>query len=129
MAITTIKAKTFTPRKDHVWITDLDHGHKFTKAGLIIPDDDMTNRGIRARWGRVYMVGPDVTEVKVGQWIMTEHGRWTNKTVIEIDGVSVDLWRVDWPKAVMLVTDEDPRKESGAQSNPGLEFAVRGTNW
>ncbi|RYD20235.1 MAG: hypothetical protein EOP89_14605, partial [Lysobacteraceae bacterium] len=51
-----------TPIKDRVFVTDLDDGDKVTKGGIIIPGDDKTARGIRDRWARVYLVGPDAAD-------------------------------------------------------------------
>jgi co-chaperonin GroES (HSP10) len=125
-----ITTKEFHPAGKSVFVTDLDSGAKTTKAGLIIPDDDMTNRGIRPRWGRIYAVGPLVDDVKVGEWILIDHGRWTNKITLDIEGEGeVQLWRIEHPESTFIVCDEDPRNVTGDLSTPSLEFAMRHTNW
>lgn len=131
MSITTsyIEAKEFIPTGANVFVTDLDGGAKVTKNGIIIPDDNMTNRGIKPRWARIYAIGPLVTDVKVGEWILIDHARWTNKIVLKIDGEEVTLWRIDHPESTFIVCDEDPRSVTGDMSTASYEFANKFTNW
>jgi co-chaperonin GroES (HSP10) len=63
-----IDVSTFRPLRDQVFVADLESGVMLTKSGIIIPDDNRTNRGIRNRWARVYAVGPDVEDITVGEW-------------------------------------------------------------
>jgi co-chaperonin GroES (HSP10) len=107
---TRIRADAFHPLKANVFVTDLDNGPRRTMAGILIPDDDMTARGIRPRWGRVWCVGPEITEVQPGDWLLIEHGRWTNAIDFELAGGSVRAWRIEWPQAVILAADRDPRE-------------------
>ena len=105
-----IKADGFRPLKDNVFVTDLDRGPHQTAGGILLPDDNMSERGIHPRWGRVYCVGPDVTDVVPGEWVCVEHGRWTNEIELELPDGVVRMWRVEWPAGVMLATDHDPRE-------------------
>jgi len=94
--------------KGKVLVTNLERGSRVIN-GIIIPDDNGKSEGIRPRWGQVYSVGDDVTEVSSGQWILIENGRWTRMIKVkEEDGSYTQLWGVEWPKSVMLVSDEDP---------------------
>jgi len=94
--------------KGKVLVTDLERGSRVIN-GIIIPDDNGKSEGIRPRWGRVYSVGEDIVDITPGQWILIENGRWTRMLKIrEIDGSYTQLWGVEWPKSVMLVSDEDP---------------------
>ena len=89
-------------------VTALEGGSRIVN-GIIIPDDNGKSEGIRPRWGRVYAVGEDITEVEVGQWVLVENGRWTRMVEVkEDDGTKTKLWGVEWPKSVMLVSDEFP---------------------
>jgi co-chaperonin GroES (HSP10) len=124
---TRVKAQGFRPYKGKVFVTDIERGETVTKSGIIITDDNMTNRGIRARWARVWAVGDDVEDIKVGEWILVEHGRWTNRITIELDGEEVDLWRVDWPDAVLVASDERP--DATAASDPKKEFGITKKTW
>ena len=91
-----------------VLVTDLERGSRIVN-GIIIPDDNGKSEGIRPRWAKVYSVGDDVTEIKPGQWILIENGRWTRMLKIkEDDGSYLQLWGVEWPESVMLVSDDDP---------------------
>lgn len=94
--------------KGKVLVTDLERGSRVI-GGIIIPDDNGKSEGIRPRWGRVYSVGNDVTEITEGQWILIENGRWTRMLKVkEDDGTDTQLWGVEWPQSVLLVSDEDP---------------------
>jgi hypothetical protein len=91
-------------------VTDLDVGVRRTDGGIIIPDDDMKDRGIRDRWCRVWSVGPEVKDLKAGEWVLVQHGRWTLGMDLEgPDGSSVRLWRIEYPDAALMTSDEDPR--------------------
>ncbi len=99
------------PMKGKVLVTNLERGSRVVN-GIIIPDDNGQSRGIRPRWGQVYALGSDITEIKVGQWILIEQGRWTRMLKIKDDNeVDIQLWGVEWPNSVMLVSDTDPETE------------------
>ena len=99
------------PIHDKVIVTDLQHGEQKTKAGLIILDDSTTDagaRGIKPRWARVHATGPKQKDVKVGDWILLEHGRWSLGQVLDIEGEdSLRIWLADH-KAILAVSDELP---------------------
>jgi co-chaperonin GroES (HSP10) len=96
------------PIRDKILVTDLHFGEERTLNGIIIGADDGKRTGIRPRWARVWAVGPEQTEVKVGEWILIEHGRWTRRMEVEIeDGSKINLHGVD-NKAVMMSADEKP---------------------
>jgi len=105
-----IKTNSFKPLRDCVFVCELDQGVKQTKSGIIIPDDNMTGRGVRERWGKVYAVGPEIEDLKVGEWVLLQHGRWTNGIDLELPDGEVRIWRVDYPEAVLLVSQDDPRE-------------------
>lgn len=103
-----VKAKAL---KGKVLVTDLERGSRIV-AGIIIPDDNGKSEGIRPRWGKVYSVGEDITDISVGQYILIENGRWTRMLKVkEDDGSHTQLWGVEWPQAVMLVSDTEPETE------------------
>ena len=66
-----------TPLRDNVIVEEMKFGMQTTSKGLIILSDDGANHGIKPRWGKVHAVGPDQTDVQVGQYVLVEHGRWT----------------------------------------------------
>lgn len=79
-----------------------------TRGGIIIPDDDMKEHGIKPRWGRVWRVGPEVDFVKEGEWVYVEHGRWTAGIPLEIGDETVKVWRVD-NDAIMVAVESEKR--------------------
>jgi co-chaperonin GroES (HSP10) len=96
------------PIRDNVLITDMDFGEQKTAGGLVLLSDDGKSEGVKSRWGRVWAIGPEQQDVKVGEWILLEHGRWTRGvTVVEEDGTEITIRRADL-KAILMVTDEKP---------------------
>lgn len=94
--------------KGKVLVTDLERGSRVIN-GIIIPDDNGKSEGIRPRWGRVYSVGEDITDISPGQWILIDNCRWTRMLKVkQDDGSYTQLWGVEWPQAVSLVSDTDP---------------------
>ena len=122
--ITTLKISNFKAYKKKVFITDLEHGDTITKAGLILTDDNMTNRGIRPRWGKVWAIGAEVEDIEVGQWVLIEHGRWTQKISLDYNGEIINIWSVEYPESGLMVSDEDPRGRFATIADQGKTFAV-----
>lgn len=83
---------------------------RVTAHGIILPDDNMTDRGIHARWGQVFAIGPEVDDLSPGEWVLVEHGRWTNGIDLQLPQETVRVWRIEYPKSVLLVSDVDPRQ-------------------
>ena len=107
----TIKANSFTPLRDCVFVTDMEQGMRMSRGGIILTDDNFKEHGIRPRWGRIWAVGPEAdSEFKVGEWVLVEHGRWTLGMEIELPDEIIKVWRVE-PKACMLASADDPREQ------------------
>jgi co-chaperonin GroES (HSP10) len=105
-------ASKLRPIKSHILVRDINFGEQYTAGGIYIPSDDGKSEGVKPRWARVFAVGPEQVEVKVGEWILVEHGRWTRGLEVEEDdGTKFNIWRVD-PTGVMLSADDRP---SGAE--------------
>lgn len=108
---TRISTKDFRALKATVFVTDLESGPRKLASGLLLPDDNMAESGIRERWGQIAYLGPDVPEeLSVGDWVLVKHGRWTPG--IDLDdgsGALTRIWRVEYPDAVLLASDNDPR--------------------
>ena len=94
---------------DHVIVSDMNFTGRTLSSGVILLGDDGKTDGIRPRWAKVFRVGPDQTDVKVGQWILIEHGRWTRGLNVKFEdsGEEIVLRRVD-PKSIILSQDEEP---------------------
>lgn len=94
-SIKTVKGDIL-PIKDHVLVSDMEFAQLVTEGGIIIPGDEGSSRGIHPRWGKVYSVGPEQTEIKKGEWILVDHGRWTRGvTLVTDDGEELQVRRVD----------------------------------
>jgi len=88
-----------------VLVKNMEFGNRTTKGGIIIKNDDMTISGARPRWSQVLAVGPDVSEVKVGQYILMPHGEWTRGwDMLENDAkITVRMIRNN---EILLIADE-----------------------
>jgi co-chaperonin GroES (HSP10) len=101
-------ASKIRPIRSHILVKDMNFGEQYTAGGIFIPSDDGKSEGVKPRWARVFAVGPECTEVKVGEWILVEHGRWTRGLEVEgDDGVKFTIWRVD-NNGIMMSADERP---------------------
>jgi len=63
--------------KNHILVADMAFNERLSTGGIVILGDDQTSKGIRPRWARVIAVGNDEKTVKVDQYVMVKHGRWT----------------------------------------------------
>lgn len=91
-----------------VLVTELERGSRIVK-GIIIPNDNGKDEGIRPRWGQVFSIGEGVTDIKEGQWVLIENGRWTRMLKVrQEDGTYIQLWGIEYPKSVLLVSDTEP---------------------
>lgn len=98
------------PIRDNILISDMEFGEQKTKGGLVLLSDDGKSEGVKARWGRVWAVGPAQKDVKVGEWILLEHGRWSRGITIEHeDGTETIIRRAD-TKAILMVNDVKPNE-------------------
>jgi co-chaperonin GroES (HSP10) len=102
---------------DNVIVSDMEFDTRITQSGLILPNDNGTSLGIRPRWGRVYAVGKDQQDVRVGQWICVAHGRWTRGVDIE-DGegtIKRTIRKID-PDDILLISDSENRPQDDTMS-------------
>ena len=84
----------------------MEKGERKSAGGIVIPNDDGKESGIRPRWCQVYNVGPD-SELKddifPDDWICVAHGRWTEGMVID----DKTIWKID-PNGILLHSKEYP---------------------
>lgn len=99
------------PLGDSIIVTDMNFNERFTTGGIVLLGDDGKSSGIRPRWARVYAVGPDQKDVKVGEWIFVAHGRWSRGLEVETEEGEFTLRRVD-PKDILLSADELPNDDT-----------------
>ena len=101
-----IKGK-LRPLRNTVLVSDMGFEEQTTASGIVIQSDDGKSHGVKPRWARVWAIGPEQTEVKLGEWIYIEHGRWTRGVKVEENGEDIVIRRVD-TDAILLQADEKP---------------------
>ena len=102
-----IKGK-IRPLRDYVFVSDMEFGEERTRSGIFIPGADGKTQGIMPRWGKVWAVGPDQSEITTGQWVLIEHGRWTRTVKLEQDDGTISEIRMIDNNAILLSSDEKP---------------------
>ena len=120
-----------TPLKKRVLVSDMHFGETKSKGGIIIVDDDGTAGGIHPRWGKIYAVGKDQVDVKVGEWVMVSHGRWSRafklnrkeKGTAGDIGVELEVRMID-ENDILLVSQDEPdfnKKQAGYVNMGGAQ--------
>lgn len=95
------------PLHDDVLVCDMDMDEMVTAGGIVIQSDNGKAHGVKPRWARVYKIGPEQKDIKIGEWILIEHGRWTRKIKID-DGESIkEVQKVEL-KSILAIADERP---------------------
>jgi len=92
------------PLHDHVIVMDMSFKERII-GNIILPSDDGKSSGIRPRWAQVYAVGPEQHDIKVDEYVLVEHGRWTRGIEVEDETGRHMLRRVD-PTSIMMVSDQ-----------------------
>ena len=110
---------------DDVIVKDMDFGEMVTAGGIVIQSDNAKVHGIKPRWGQVYKVGPEQTDVIEGQWILIEHGRWTRKIKIDDGEGPKEIQKVE-VKSILAVADEKPNDfYLGTEYGHGASATIR----
>jgi co-chaperonin GroES (HSP10) len=99
------KITSFQPLKDSIIVADMVFDERISHGGIVLMNDDMKSAGIRPRWAKVYAVGPEQVDVKVGQYVLISHGRWTRGVKIEDSEGEKTIRKVD-NNDILLVSDE-----------------------
>ena len=98
--------------RDNVLVAEMNFkDERQLNTGIILLSDNGKNSGIRPRWGRVYAVGPDQHDVKVGDYICVAHGRWTRGIDIEDSQGIKTIRRID-NNDILLVSDYLPSDDT-----------------
>ena len=111
---------TITPLKKRVLVSNMHFGMTKTKGGIILQDDDGSADGVHPRWAKVYAIGKDQKDVKVGQWVLIAHGRWTRFIKLEDD---TEVRMID-EQDILLVGDQEPdhnRVQAGYSNQGGAK--------
>lgn len=105
------KIKSIRAISDHIIVADMNFDQKISHGGIIIPTGDRKLEGIHARWARVYAVGSKQQDVRVGQYVLVSHGRWTRGLEIEDQESEKTIRRVD-NKDILMVSDDPMQDET-----------------
>ena len=106
-----ISRENFQPIRDRVIATEMNFEGRQLSSGVILLGDNGRADGIRPRWGKVYAVGPEQTDIKVGDWICVAHGRWTRGLDIEDESGKKTVRRID-PNDILLVSEDQPNDDT-----------------
>lgn len=110
-ALKAIKLKAVRPLKDRIIVSEMKFNERFSAGGIFIPSDDMQIQGVHPRWGKVYAVGPEQTKIKLGQWVLVEHGRWTRGINI-IDPTGPHTIRMIDNNSIIIISDTEVLDEN-----------------
>lgn len=91
-----------TPLRDKIFGEILDVGEITTKAGVILQSD--VGKESRPRWFKVTAVGPKAMEVKEGDYVLVDTGRWSKTLKRLSDGVELRDIEYD---GVLAVANKD----------------------
>ena len=115
---------TIRPLRDKVIVTDMNFGMEKTKAGILLHSDDGKSSGLHPRWARVLFVGDDQEDIKVGQWVLMQHGRWTRAHKYEDEnGNEIKIQMIDL-NGVLLISDEQPDEDGVRLKIGNMNFNV-----
>jgi co-chaperonin GroES (HSP10) len=96
------------PLPKDLLVINMDMGEMKTAGGIVIQSDDGKAHGVKPRWAEVYKVGDKCDlDVKIGQWVLIEHGRWTRKIKINDGNGDKEFQKVE-TTAVIAVAHERP---------------------
>ena len=115
--------KDITPLKKRVLVSDMQFGATKSKGGIILLDDDGTEAGIHPRWAKVYAVGKDQDDVKVGEWLLVAHGRWSRALKVKKDGKELEVRMID-ENDILLVSEDEPdfnNRQAGYINTGGMK--------
>ena len=111
------------PLKKRVLVSDMQFGATKSKGGIILLDDDGTEAGIHPRWAKVYAVGDQQDDVRIGQWLLIAHGRWSRALKVKKDGEELEVRMID-ENDILLVSDEEPEfnnRQAGYINTGGMQ--------
>lgn len=99
------------PIGDKIIVENMYFGERKTTSGLVLLNDDGKSEGVRARWAKICEIGPKYAgELKIGDWILIDHGRWSRGVEITNKNGDKKTIRLVDNKDILLVSDEDPEQ-------------------
>ncbi len=103
-----VRLSQLRPVQSHILVKDMNFGEQKTTSGIILKSDDGKSEGVKPRWCQVCAIGKEQSSVKIGEWILVEHGRWTRGLEVEDDeGNVITIRRID-EAGILMSADERP---------------------
>lgn len=103
-----VRISQIKPVQAHILVSDMNFGEQKSAGGIVLKSDDGKSEGVKPRWCKVRAIGKNQTDVKVGDWVLVEHGRWTRGLeLLEDDGTVVIIRRID-EEGILMLSDERP---------------------
>jgi co-chaperonin GroES (HSP10) len=103
-----VRISQIKPVQAHILVSDMNFGEQKSAGGIVLKSDDGKSEGVKPRWCKVRAIGKNQTDVKVGDWVLVEHGRWTRGLeLLEDDGTVVTIRRID-EEGILMLSDERP---------------------
>lgn len=102
--------KEIIPLSDVILVYDMFFGEEILSSGIVLLNDNATDRGIHPRWAKVYAVGKKhQAHVSKDEWVLIEHGRWGRAIIVNLEGFNepISLRQAD-PKALLMSSKTDP---------------------
>jgi hypothetical protein len=103
-----IKGKIL-PLGSKVMVSNMNFDSEVTESGIVVLSDDGKSSGIHPRWAQVWAVGPKQLDVKPGDWVLLEHGRWSRGHKYETENGDIIEIRLADEQAILMVSDEKPK--------------------
>ena len=96
------------PLGKRVLVEGMQFGETKTKGGLILIDDDGSAEGIHPRWAKIYAIGKRQEDVKVGEWILISHGRWSRAFIlVDKNNIEREIRMID-EDDILMISDDEP---------------------
>mgnify|MGYP003896548111 CR=1 FL=1 len=83
-------------------------GFKKTAGGIIHREEDASIDAIKSRWFEITHCGPEQKDVRVGEFVLVAHGRWTPG--FRIDKLVDEKYYMLDNKEMLAVSDELPKE-------------------
>jgi co-chaperonin GroES (HSP10) len=84
---------------------------KTTAGGIIITEKDATEAAVRPRWFKVYSVGEGIDWIQKDNFVLVDHGRWSNGMDV---GNEEKIYLLD-NKDCLALSDTDPRDDKSLE--------------
>lgn len=83
------------PTRKRILVDEIESGEQL-QGSIIVLDDDAKTRGIKSRWCHIYAISPEIEDLKVGDWILVEHGRWSRGFKASLEDRDVNFRFVEY---------------------------------